>query len=453
MPLALEQALDAAVASDSASKDALAPALAALAALGLLRGAGSWGRDTILRRLRTERIGAIDREIVEAAMRLDPADLARLGQGPGGAADAVAAGDRIAGFLFGELPATLAEAIIAAALLGLLWSYDWRMGVLGLGLTLWNVVAVWRITRGQARVLEARAASEAALADNVEQALTRIETIKLGGLDIVVAGAWARALDRRAEILGAALRQGEAIGARQTAVALAIQAATIGAGGLLIALEPGFGVGELFACLALVFGINDPARRILDAHADASRAATELLRRYRLRATPSAAADLGSHAGPPAPLRQRLAGAGPADWAALRAATPGAELIDGPADLLPGTLADNVTLCAPFDRDRFADALRAACLEDLPSVRAADEILSPGAAGLSTGQRVRLAVARAVYGGAPALLLAGGLAFLDAATARRLVRRLDRRVATLVVAEGPAAAEALPDAPVVGAGA
>jgi len=444
IPIALERAIEG--ATDAGMPEGatvgLTGALLALAGLGLLRGAASWGRDSLLRRLRARRVAEIDREVAERAMALDGQTLARLGPGPGGAADAVAAGERIAGFLFGDLPATLAEAATALALLALLFGYDWRMGCLGLALALWNTVVVWRLARGQAAVDDARARSEAALADGVEVGLSAIESVKLGRLEGAALAAWLDLLEPRRAALAEGLQRGEAIGARQAAVAAATQAAAIGAGGLLIALEPGFGVGDLFACLTLIFGVNDPARRLLDAHADASRASVELLRRWRLL---TAAAASSPEPAPPAGFRRRIVDAQPEDWAWLARDLPGAALVTGPADILPGTLQENVTLFRPADPERIAQALAAACLEDVAEARG-DSRLNPGAASLSTGQRVRLAVARAVYAEAPAILLAGGLERLDRATALEMLRRLDRLPAGLAAPESEVVRAALPNA-------
>jgi len=446
IPLALERALEAATSVEPAGEAALWGGLVALAALGVLRGCASWGRDTILRRLRARRVAAIDREIVEQALELEAQSLDELGPGPGGAADAVAAGDRIAGFLFGDLPATLAEAATAIALLALLFSFDWRMGCLGLVLAVWNAVAVWRMTQSQARVFEARARSEAELAGGGERDLGQIEAIKLGALEAPALAKWLDLLDRRTEALAAGLKRGEAIGARQAAVAAATQAAVLGAGGALIALEPGFGIGDLFACLTLIFGVNDPARRLLDAHADASRASVELLRRYRLR-TVSAGATPSPDIALPPNSRIRLAEADPAAWRTLADRIEGAALIDGPAQILPGTFAENVALFRPVDADRMTTALEVARLAGTAGRRAAGERLYPGVESLSTGQRVRLAVARAVYDEAPTILFARGLENLDRATAQELLRRLDATPAALVVADGPVAASALETAP------
>ena len=96
---------------------------------------------------------------------------------------------------------------------------------------------------------------------------------------------------------------------------------------------------------------------------------------------------------------------------------------------------------------RLAAACRAACAEgfiaDLP--RGYDTCLGEKGAGLSEGQMQRLAVARAVYSGAPVLLLDECTSALDEATEKEMLARLRALGKTVVIVTHRPAALAICD--------
>lgn len=95
--------------------------------------------------------------------------------------------------------------------------------------------------------------------------------------------------------------------------------------------------------------------------------------------------------------------------------------------LLSGTLRENVILTRPgaseeeIDQAVFVSAMDA-FLPQLPN--GLETVLGENAAGLSEGQAQRLAIARAVLGGAPVLLLDEATSALDAETERIVLERL-----------------------------
>ena len=95
--------------------------------------------------------------------------------------------------------------------------------------------------------------------------------------------------------------------------------------------------------------------------------------------------------------------------------------------LLSGTLRENLTIIKPdATEEEIAQALQVSTMEDfLPQLPLGlDTVLGESGAGLSEGQAQRLAIARAVLGGAPVLLLDECTSALDAKTEETVLRRL-----------------------------
>ncbi len=95
--------------------------------------------------------------------------------------------------------------------------------------------------------------------------------------------------------------------------------------------------------------------------------------------------------------------------------------------LLSGTLKDNLTLTKPDATDKeIAQAIYVSGMDEylsqLPS--GLDTVLGEDGAGLSQGQAQRLAIARAVLGGAPILLLDEITSALDGDTERTVLERI-----------------------------
>ena len=95
--------------------------------------------------------------------------------------------------------------------------------------------------------------------------------------------------------------------------------------------------------------------------------------------------------------------------------------------LLSGSLRENLTIVKPeATEEEIRQALYVSAMEDyLPQLpKGLDTVLGESGAGLSEGQAQRLAIARAVLGGAPVLLLDECTSALDADTEQKVLGRL-----------------------------
>ena len=95
--------------------------------------------------------------------------------------------------------------------------------------------------------------------------------------------------------------------------------------------------------------------------------------------------------------------------------------------LLSGTLRENLTIVRPdASEEEIRQAVTVSAMDDfLPQLpRGLDTVLGESGAGLSEGQAQRLAIARAVLGGAPVLLLDECTSALDGDTEERVLEAL-----------------------------
>ncbi|MFD0904611.1 thiol reductant ABC exporter subunit CydD [Actinomadura sediminis] len=112
--------------------------------------------------------------------------------------------------------------------------------------------------------------------------------------------------------------------------------------------------------------------------------------------------------------------------------------------LFAASVADNIRLGDPAaGEERVAEAARAAVAEEFVAAlpRGYATVLGEGGAGLSAGQRQRLAVARAYLSGGPVMLLDEPTARLDLRSERLLVEAAERLLAgrtAVIVAHRPA---------------
>ena len=93
--------------------------------------------------------------------------------------------------------------------------------------------------------------------------------------------------------------------------------------------------------------------------------------------------------------------------------------------LLSGTLRDNLTMFTDrASEEEIAQAVKAACIDDLVADIGLDAVLGERGIGLSEGQAQRVAIARALLNRAPILLLDEATSALDEQTEARLLANI-----------------------------
>ena len=115
--------------------------------------------------------------------------------------------------------------------------------------------------------------------------------------------------------------------------------------------------------------------------------------------------------------------------------------------LMSGTLRDNLTMFTDSAaEEEIAQAVHAACLDDLVAEIGMDAKLGERGVGLSEGQAQRVAVARALLSGAPILLLDESTSALDEQTEARLLENIGKmRDKTVIIVTHRRAALAICD--------
>ena len=110
--------------------------------------------------------------------------------------------------------------------------------------------------------------------------------------------------------------------------------------------------------------------------------------------------------------------------------------------LFSGSVADNVCFGAVRDERRLEDALRISCCDGFVSAlpQGADTPIGSEGSALSEGQAQRIAVARAIYSGAPVLLLDEPTSALDGKTEQNLLENLKTLGKTVIIISHKSAA-------------
>lgn len=249
------------------------PLLAGLVLAAVLRGASTWLREHVLRRLGLRLAVRESQRFLRHLLRLPMAFY--LQRTPGDLAARVALNDRIAHLLTGRVAAAAIDVALLVCYVGLMLLYDWQItllsvGVVGADLALMRVITRRRVDASR-RLLQEQGRFEGALMGG----LTTIETVKATSrepdLFAMLAGHQARLANTSQELA----RQSLALSLVPGLLA-AIGAALVLALGGLHVMAGTLTLGTLVALQSLQASLFEPVRNLVALGAQLQEAVGEI---------------------------------------------------------------------------------------------------------------------------------------------------------------------------------
>ena len=249
------------------------PLLAGMVLAALLRGASTWLREYVLRRLGLRLAVRESQRFLRHLLRLPMAFY--LQRTPGDLAARVALNDRIAQLLTGRIAAAAIDVALLACYVGLMLLYDWQLtllsvGVVGVDLMLMRVITRRRVDASR-RLLQEQGRFQGALLGG----LTTIETVKAtsreADLFATLAGHQARLANTSQELE----RQSLALSLVPGLLA-AIGAALVLALGGLHVMAGTLTLGTLVALQSLQTSLFEPVRNLVTLGAQLQEAVGEI---------------------------------------------------------------------------------------------------------------------------------------------------------------------------------
>jgi len=470
-------------------EDWLVPLILGVAAAALMRGALTWLQQHYLLRMETKLALSTASRFLWRLIRLPAAFFAQ--RHVGDLADRMAANDRIALLLSGQL-ATNTMNLCMVVFYGLAIAlFDVTLALIGLGFALLNGVALRLAHRQREDLSRSLAAESGKLAAVTVGSIRSAETMKAAGGEADAFRTWA---GYQAKMLDAQRRLGASnalLTAFPVLMAGMTSAAILGVGGLRV-MDGSLSVGSIVAIQSLMISFTQPIAGLVELGGRLQTVKGDIARLEDVEAHPTPAergpADGAPWRGPPAltgrlelqevrfgysPLDPPLldgisitlapgsrtalvggSGSGKSTLARLAAGVmapwSGAITLDGrplfeiPAHvfansaayvdqdifLFEGTVRENLTLWnQSVPSKTLTRALKDADILDEVMGRAGqlDGHVDEGGVNFSGGQRQRLEIARALTADPTLLILDEATAALDAATEKRIDDNLRRR--------------------------
>lgn len=478
-----------------AKEDWLVPLVIAVCATALMRGAFTWLQQHYLLRMETRLALSMASRFLWRLMRLPAAYFTQ--RHAGDLADRMAANDRIALLLSGQLATNMLN-LTTVLFYGLaIAAFDVSLAAIGVALALLNLVALKAVNRKRVDLNRALLSDGGKLMAATVGSIRAAETLKAGGTENEAFETWA---GYQAKMLRSQRDMGSS-NALLTAFPLLMSslstAAILGVGGYRV-MEGSLSVGSIVAIQSLMMSFTGPVKGLVDLGGQLQKVKGDIARLDDVEAHPLSpdrgSGDLGDWQGP-AQLSGQITfdnvafGYSPLDPPLLSGITlavrPGARIalvggsgsgkstlgrlaagildpqegeirIDGyPLAAIPpevfaatvsyvdqdiflfeGTVRDNLTLWNPSLPTReITRALKDAEIHEEITGRPGqqDAAIDEGGLNFSGGQRQRLEIARALVGNPRLLVLDEATAALDAMTEKAIDDNLRRRGCTCLI--------------------
>lgn len=472
----------------------LLPLVLGLLATALFRGVTTWMQQQLLLRLELKLSLAMGTDLMHRILRLPAGYFAQ--RAVGDVASRVAASDRIASMLSGQLASTALQAATAVFIGIILLGYDFLLGLMVWGLTALNVLILHVSGESRRQLARSMMNEQGKLFGNTVSTIRSIETVKSGGLERDAFSTWA---GYQAKSLNAAQRLGRLSASLDVLPRLlaGLTSAAVLVFGAMRVMGGHLTIGDLVAFQTLTVSFTSPVVLMMSFGAQLQRIAGDVsrvedVRRHplvqevapsddsetepRIPAGALSVRGLSFAYGPLDPpliqdfdlelapgrrvalvggsgsgkstVGRLVAGLLPADAGEIRIdGVPIEELsgadragtlayIDQEVVLFEGTLRDNVTLWdASVPDEEVVRALEdAAILEEVSSRPGGlSTPVTEAGANFSGGQRQRLEIARALAAQPALMVLDEATAALDPVSEQRIDASLRRRGITCLI--------------------
>lgn len=249
------------------------PLLAGMLLAAVLRGASTWLREYVLRRLGLRLAVRDSQRFLRHLLRLPMAFYQQ--RTPGDLAARVALNDRIAQLLTGRVAAAAIDVALLACYVGLMLLYDWQITLLSVGVVAVDLVLMRVITRRRVdasrRLLQEQGRYQGALMGG----LTTIETVKATSREADLFAAFAGHQARLANTSQELARQSLALSLVPGLLATIGAALVLALGGLHV-MAGTLTLGTLVALQSLQASLFEPVRNLVALGAQLQEAVGEI---------------------------------------------------------------------------------------------------------------------------------------------------------------------------------
>ena len=263
--------------------DWLVPLALGMVATAVLRSGLTWWQRSILLRVQVVRSKRNSRDVFQHMLSASRDHLQRYTAGD--IASILRGQDKAARVIYGDVVHSIIELPAVPLLFIVMAAFDATIATAAVALTLGNAIALRAIARKRAGISERLAAARGALAGTLTRYLRVMPAIKAGTLEETVFADWDRGHRDQTENLAQLGRLSERLSLIPGLVGGLSLSVILGIGALAI-MRGSMSVGDLVACQALFFSINDPIRRFIEASGQLQDVNADFRRRHTIKAMP-----------------------------------------------------------------------------------------------------------------------------------------------------------------------